>query len=104
MSQLDLPFGLPASNDSTSLEAAESLVPHLGRLEAAVLEVIRHRHGATDEEVERATGLLHQTASARRRGLVLHGMVRDSGLTRKTNSGRNAIVWVVSSDAPARQS
>lgn len=51
--------------------------------------------GATDEEVEIALGLKHQTASARRRELVQAGRVVDSGSRRPTTSGRQAIVWRV---------
>lgn len=81
----------------TSAAAAEDIAPHLGRLEAVVLEVIRTegKHGATDDEIEIAAGLRHQTASARRRGLVIKGMVVDSGERRPTRSGRSAAVWVL---------
>jgi hypothetical protein len=52
-------------------------------------------NGATDDEIEVALDLKHQTASAARRGLVIAGLVRDSGQVRKTRSGRNATVWVI---------
>lgn len=80
----------------TSKAAAESVVPVLGRHEGMVLDLIRAAGelGATDDEIEVATGLRHQTASARRRGLVLKGRVRDSGDTRNTRSGCKAVVWV----------
>ncbi len=39
--------------------------------------------------------MLHQTVGARVRGLVLKGIVRDSGKTRLTRSGRKAVVWEV---------
>jgi len=51
-------------------------------------------HGATDDEIEVALGMRHQTASARRRDLVLSGLAKDSGKRRKTRSGRSATVWV----------
>lgn len=38
--------------------------------------------------------LSHQTASARVRGLVLRGRVKDSGKRRDTRSGRKATVWI----------
>ena len=50
--------------------------------------------GATDDELERLLRMRHQTASARRRELVLLGKVVDSGRTRKTRSGCKATVWV----------
>jgi len=50
-------------------------------------------NGLTDEEIEHTLNLKHQTASARRRELVLGGLIHDSGQTRKTTSGREATVW-----------
>lgn len=55
-------------------------------------------YGRTDDEMERATGLRHQTLSAARRGLSKDGLIVDSGRRRKTRSGRNAIVWVIPED------
>jgi hypothetical protein len=80
----------------TSLAASKAIVPHLARLEAAVLnKITTAANGATDYEIECWTNLRHQTASARRRGLVLKGLVEDSGLRRNTDSGRAAVVWRV---------
>jgi hypothetical protein len=61
-----------------------------------VLDFIRSRgaRGATDDEIEVVLGMRHQTASARRRGLVLKLYVSDSGAKRPTRSGSSAIVWV----------
>ncbi len=50
--------------------------------------------GRTDDEIEQALNMIHQTASARRRELVLAGKVKDSGRTRATRRGRQATVWV----------
>lgn len=96
----------PWSNPTTSKAAAEAIAPDLGELEAVVLRAIRHGNpcnlsrsapmlGMTCEEAESYTGLSHQCASARIRGLVLKGLIRDSGETRRTRSGRSAIVWTV---------
>ena len=101
--QLPLPFtGLaPFSDMGTSLAAARSITPDLQRLERVVLEAIvnidrkRGGAGACDHEIEVVTGLKHQTASARRRALVLRGLVEDSGVRRLTESGRGAIAWRV---------
>jgi len=51
--------------------------------------------GSTDDEVERALDLRHQTVSPRRRELVLLGAVVDSGRRRRTSSGRTAAVYVL---------
>jgi hypothetical protein len=105
MTQVELP-GLftiaPFSDFDTSLEAAKAITEHLQRLEAIVLSVIREsgERGMCDHEVEETTGLIHQTASARRRGLVLKGLVEDSGIRRKTASGRHAKAWRVVEGKP----
>lgn len=54
----------------------------------------RGRNGATDWEIESALGLTHQSASARRRELVVKGLVADAGLTRMGGHGRKVTVWV----------
>jgi len=79
----------------TSKAAAKSLdeTPALNRLEQLVLDTLASRGPSTDEEIEDATTMRHQTASARRRALVLKGLVLDSGETRETSSGRKATVW-----------
>ena len=51
--------------------------------------------GMTDKEIEAATGLSHESASARRRGLVLRGLVMESGHVRLTPSHRWANVWIL---------
>lgn len=86
-----------APND-TSERAAQSLNgSKLNRLEAEVFNFIKKRglKGATDDEVERHLLMRHQTASARRRTLVLKGRVVETGRERRTRSGRWATVWVI---------
>lgn len=50
--------------------------------------------GMTCDEVEQTLSMRHQTASARIRDLVLANMVYDTGLRRKTSSGRAARVYM----------
>ncbi len=86
-----------AHGSKTSHDAARSMDGQLERLEAQVLEIIRFAgvEGMTDDEIEVATGLRHQTASARRRGLVLkQRVVPDGDRSRPTRSGRRAQVWL----------
>lgn len=98
----------PYSNPTTSRDAARSVEPELGRLEASVLASIGRKFGlchflpigSTCEDIETELSLTHQCASARIRGLVLKGKIEDSGETRPTRSGRNAIVWRVVTTAP----
>lgn len=81
----------------TSREAAESISPEaLARMERVVYDALQaSQDGLTDEQLEGLTGLSHQSASARRRGLVLRGMVQDSGKRRQNASGKAATVWTV---------
>ena len=60
-----------------------------------VYRSIAEQGGATCDEVESDIGMIHQSASARIRGLVKMGLLRESGSRRKTRRGRLAIVWVV---------
>lgn len=70
-----------------------------------------HRHleacgerGSTDDELEVALGLLHQTASARRRELELMGRVVKTDRERKTRTGSAAAVYCSEDSArPHRQ-
>ena len=79
----------------TSEEAADSIEYDTSRLRVIVFRFIQARQlGATCDECEVALDMRHQTASARVRELYLRGVITDSGLRRKTRSGRNAVVWV----------
>lgn len=83
------------AGSDTSAAAAEQITTGAGTLRERVRRYLVSwgAHGATDDEIEHALALRHQTASARRRELVLLGLVRDSGVRRRTRSGRNATVW-----------
>ena len=78
---------------ATSIDAAEAIAPHVSHLEGVVLACLTHG-GATCDEIERTSGLSHQTVSARLRELTMRGLVAPSGETRPTRSGRNAAVMV----------
>lgn len=83
----------------TSEQAAESVRLSSLTDEAKVLTLIReHPMGLTDDAIELHLGLRHQNASARRKGLVDKGKVKDSGHRRRTRSGRFAVVWVAGYD------
>jgi hypothetical protein len=93
-SQGDVPFEV---GSATSAAAAVALKDtELGRLEALVLSVVTTRPRSCDA-IEIATGLSHQTVSARLRGLVLREQIEDSGQKARTRSGRWAVVWRVKS-------
>lgn len=94
--QVPIPFGAPSVDKGTSREAAERIGPHLERLQGIVLDaIVRTGHaGLTDAEGQSSTGLEGNTYRPRRRWLEQHHYVLDSGRTRKTPTGRAAVVWV----------
>lgn len=81
------------AHSQTSRAAAREIAPKAGTLRAKVLEAIRSRGGATAEELEVALELGGSTVRPRVVELVRAGLVRDSGATRRTRSGRAATVW-----------
>jgi hypothetical protein len=85
----------PHENTETSKEAALMIADKapsmMGRV--FVFIIARGAYGATDDEIEVALNFRHQTASARRRELVIKGMIVQSG-KRATRSGRYAAVWI----------
>ncbi len=100
--------GKPPSvrGSDTSRAAAESMTTSAPTLRTKVLRLIiaAGPRGLTDDEIEVVTGMRHQTASARRRELVLGGKVQDSGGRRRTRSGRGATVWVYVEPKPTQLS
>lgn len=76
----------------TSREAAVLRRKKVERDRACILACLRE-HPRTDDELQHALGLPPNTQRPRRVELVRQGKVRDSGVRRKTETGRNAIVW-----------
>lgn len=98
-----LPSVRPASEmhagTPTSKAAAEKADKHAASKRAVVLQaIVASQDGLTDREIEAVTGFRHETASARRRQLAQECLVRDSGRTRKTPAGLDAVVWEVVPD------
>ena len=52
-------------------------------------------YGATDEEMQTLTKMNPSAERPRRIGLLDQGFIKDSGRTRATSSGRQAVVWQV---------
>jgi transcription initiation factor IIE alpha subunit len=79
----------------TSAAAADSLGPEtLNRLHKAVLAYIAGRgDGCTDEEIAQALGMNPSTARPRRIELMRAGLIEQAG-TKRTTSGRMAVVWM----------
>lgn len=97
MNQPNLPFDAPAQRHSaTSVAAAQAIEPTAGTLRAEVLKYLRSRSdGATDEEIQQALAMPQNTERPRRIELCRLHLVADSGMTRPTASGRQAVVWKV---------
>lgn len=97
--QLALNFSAPAPyqrHSATSKAAALSAEPTAGTKRAIALAFLRGRgaHGATDEEMQELIPLTANTQRPRRVELVKGKFVVDSGRTRKTRGGDDAVVWV----------
>lgn len=86
----------PYSNLTTSKEAAESIVDSYPKTQSRVLRTIsNHPVGRTCDEVEELTGLSHQSVSSAIRSLTKAGVLFDSRHRKPTRTGRNAIIWKV---------
>lgn len=81
----------------TSLQAHESQKDKAPNDGARILRFIKDiPSGRTCDEVETLLQFSHQTASARIRDLSKGGFLVDSGIRRKTRTGRAATVWKAS--------
>lgn len=94
----------------TAQRAAQRAFPRSGTIRRRIFDYIAARpaFGATDDQLEVALVLRHQTASAARRSLVVDGWlepmtvevdgpypVTRETVTRTTRSGADALVWTV---------
>jgi len=79
--------------------------PISGKARKMVYEYLRlcKQRGATDEEIQKGCDLNPSTERPRRIELVEMGLAEPSGMTRKTSSNRNAIVWTATSERPLGQ-
>lgn len=76
----------------TSQAARDSVVSTAGEIAQRVYEAIE-AHPSTCDELEQSLGLRHQSCSARIRDLAKAKRIIESGITRPTRSGRQAVVW-----------
>lgn len=88
-------------HSETSRDSALLAKPKFPATMGAVLErlLARGARGATDEELQLALGMSGNTERPARVTLTARGMVADSGTTRKTLAGRNAVVWIATDAA-----
>ena len=78
----------------TSIKAAIRVLPKTGSNRMRVYESLC-LHNATDEELETTLNMSGNTIRPTRGTLVKDGLIKDSGFTRHTRSGNDAIVWCV---------
>lgn len=77
----------------TSKDAHESIKEHKSILYEKIKEGLRKlKIGGTFEEVATASGIKPEQAWKRMSELVQYGVLYNTGITRKTSSGRNAMV------------
>lgn len=84
------------SHSPTSVAAAEAIEPISGTQRRLVLTLIQlsGERGMTDNELQDESGIAGSAQRPRRIELVKAGLVKDSGRTRATKSGRQAVVWI----------
>lgn len=83
-------------DSSTSLSAAIAIEASANSLRGRTYRMLVRRgsNGATDHEIQHLSGMNPSTQRPRRIELVERGLVKDSGITRPTPSGRSAVVWI----------
>jgi hypothetical protein len=79
----------------TSEEAAAFAEGFSGHAREQVYLYLLRNGPCTDDEMQQALGMKHQTLGPRRIELVEANMVEDTGLTRPTSSGCQATLWRV---------
>jgi len=95
--------GIKMEIQQTSLEAYNSIRKGNNPLMQEIIYTLAEEaewsymggDGLTCDELEQILDAKHQSVSAKIREGVLGNEIEDSGMRRKTRSGRNAIVWVL---------
>lgn len=99
MNQIAIDFKSPphVRGSATSKAAAERIAPKAGTKRAKVLECLKKvgTLGLTDEQMQYWLKMPANTQRPRRVELVKAGLIKDSGRTRPTLGGDQAVVWVV---------
>lgn len=84
-------------HSATSRASAMAAAPKFPERMLSLLAMIamRRNAGVTDEEGQDNMSIDGNSYRPMRVTLYKHGYIEDSGVTRKTKSGRNAVVWTV---------
>lgn len=81
---------------ATSIAAAIANLPVRAKQHREILAYMKTRKcGATRDEIEAATSMLHQSCGPRIRELLEAGYIRETAKVRKTRAGRDAYVLEV---------
>jgi len=84
------------TDPDTSRKAAFANLPLKGTQRREILDIhLAHPGGLTDDEVHNLTPMVYDSLTTRRSELAQGGFLADSGLTRKTRNGIEAVVWQV---------
>ena len=89
-------YGAPVTRESTSQAAARSIRAAAPDMRRRVYEYIEaeENHGATRDEIEVALGMPGNTVRPRVKELLAEYRITETQYTRRTRSGRNAVVLV----------
>ena len=87
---------LPRGTDFTRREAYDRIETHAATLRQRVYLAIIEAGGSgcTDYELQERLIMPGNTERPRRIELLKQGLIRDSGRTRESSSGRRAVVWI----------
>ena len=88
-------FAPPAQACDTSRAAANAITDKMSSLQMQVMLYLDVHGPSTDDDMQHGLNMNPSTQRPRRIELVAAGLVRDSGTTRKTRTGRAATVWEV---------
>lgn len=96
LEQVEMPLTMrdaPHNGTETSKDAAADIKRHLPTLEQRVLVYVAGVDNATNDEIEVALSMNGSTVRPRIVELRERGLVEDSGVRRKTRTGRKAVAW-----------
>lgn len=88
-------------HSDTSYAAAKAIAPHAGAQRARVYATLVAYGPSTQEQLSDALGLGGDSVRPRTIELRRRGLVVDSGLRRRTRSGRWAVVWMAKDEDTA---
>jgi hypothetical protein len=95
-SRLPITDTVPRGREATSREAFDGFPEEIRSGDQRdVYQYIAEHGPCTCDEFEQASGMLHQTASARFNDLKRYGVIVKSGLRLPTRSGRKADAYIV---------